>query len=443
MRMNRLIIGSCVVLLPVIGMATNNPVLVRQEMQANQAKNIAPTLPATKPVATPAVAAADAEVPFDVAANQQFIWTMLDQSLDVPTKGIGFGKYLQLSGVLNGDASYWGKPYFGMGARDHNGTAYADLSTANLNLNGHFGNWVSAHVGGLYMNGHSPTVMNYRPIEPANHHVGLEDAYVNIANFNKTPFYLKVGQMFTPFGRYQRYPITQTLTQVLTQTDLPAAQVGYISSYGLYATVSALSGQNKINKSNSFSVNDYAANLGYQNFRHGTDYDFGVSFLNNMADVDAVRAIARDNGGYSKSVPAVNLYGDIYAGPFGFGARYVTAVKRFNAADYQYTNGAKNEGAKPYAADFDASFKFNTRSHRSIIDVFYQLTGQAYNTSVNINSYNVTKLPHYRWGAQYGVNIIKDLAFYLQYYQDKNYQDKNGGNGKRDNVVTARLSFAF
>lgn len=398
---------------------------------------------AASPASTNIANTASPVVPFDVSLNREYIYTLLDQSLDVPKTGLGWGKWLQVSGIVNTDASYWSAPYFDQGTRDRESTSYFGLATANLNLDSHLGSWVRLHVGGLYTNGNSPAIRNFRPARPANHQVNLEDAYATLANFQKTPFYLKAGQMFTPFGRYQRYPVTQSLTQILTQTDLPAVQAGYVSQMGIFASVYGLSGEHKFNHNNSDGLTNYGATVGYQNFRTGVDYDVGVGYLNNLSDVDAMRSVAQLTHGYVKSVPGVSAYGDIYAGPFGFGARYMTATTRFSPVNYAYFNGNINLGAKPYAADFDASFKFDTRGHHSMFDVFYQLTGQASNLAPLVNGDNITRLAVYRYGASYAVKIIKDLAFTVQWYQDKNYPTRNGGNSKRDNVLTGRLSFAF
>lgn len=437
MKMNRVLLSFYAAMCPIALFAAPSQQAIIPAKQATPAATQSST------DNTPAPRADVVEEPFNYVENQQFIFSMLNQSLDVPTKGFGYKNYLQASGVINVDASYWSKPYFGQGTRDRSSTSYLDLATANLNLNSQVNDWLSAHIGGLYTNGHSPSVRNFRPSRPANHQVALEDAYVNIANFNKMPVFLEVGQVFTPFGRYQRYPITQTLTQILTQTDLPAIELGYIGHNGLFATAYGLSGERKVNHANTDGFTNYGAVIGYQNFQNGTDYDVGVGYLRNMADVDAIRQIARSNGGYTRGVPAVNVYGDLYAGPFGFGARYMTATTRFNPVDYQFDHGAATLGAKPYAADFDASFKFNTRGHHSLFDILYQLTRQAHNMAATINGDNVTKLPKYRWGASYGVKLVKDLAFTLQYYHDKNYALVNGGNSKSDNVLTARISLVF
>ena len=366
----------------------------------------------------------------------------LNEGEDLPLGQWDWYKYIRLSGLVNVDASHWSKPYFGQGTYDNSASSYITLSTANLNVDAAFGDWVSAHVGFLYMNGSSPSVVNFNSKQRYNRSVNVEDAYGTIANFSKTPFYFRAGQQYVPFGRYHIYPITQSLTQILSKTNAPALQAGFVTHTGFNGALFALSGESKAG-SNSTTINNYGLSLGYSNFNHAVGYDFGLSYLRNMADIVAMEKIMSDNNGYTRSVGGLGFYGDLYAGPFGFGLRYVMATRRFSPVDYQYTDGSTLKGAKPSAGGVKADYNFKTFHHNSRVDIGYQWSSQAHNTATGVSPNSVTRLPKSRWLVGYGVNLVSHVALGLQYYQEQDYNKNHGGTNRKNNVVTARVSFMF
>lgn len=382
-----------------------------------------------------------------VQQDQQYLQQQqldaLSQNSGVPKGPWDWYKHIHLSGLINTDASYWSLPYFNQGSHGSNSTSYITLPTANLNIDANLGPWASAHVALVYTAGSSPAVRTFRKVNRINNNFDVQDAYATIANFSKSPFFIRAGQQFLPFGRYHLYPITISLTQVLSQTSAPSAQVGFISKSGFYASGYAASGKNKVTDSNRVKINVFGAELGYQNLNNAVGYDLGLGYLSNMADVNSIRDVINDNGGYVKSVGGVSFYGDLYAGPFGFGLRYVSALSRFDSADYAYTNDGVKRGAKPSAAGLHADYNFMTWGHNSRINVGYQWSSEAHNTATGVSHDNITVLPSHRWLIGYGVNIIRHVALGLQFYQDKDYKVRQGGTGKHDNVVTARISFLF
>ena len=412
--------------------------------QQSTPASTATTMPATTAASLPLSPEGTNSVPAietDETYLQQELAT-INNTPDLPFSSWDWYKHIHLSGLINMDASHWSKPYFGQGTKDTTASSYLSLATANLNVDANFGSWVTAHMGFLYTNGSSPSVVNYSPSLRVNRRANMQEAYGTIANFAVAPFYLRAGQEFLPFGRYYLYPITQSLSQILEQTDLPAVSAGFISQSGVYATAYGANGEKEQGHSNS-TIGVFGAELGYQNFKHPVGYDVGLGYLNNMNDVDSIRDIANDNGGYTRSVGAVSAAGDLYAGPFGFGVRYVTATRRFSPVDYQYTDHSVNKGAKPAAAGLNADYNFKTWGHNSRIELGYQWTTQAHNTATNVSLNNVTRLPKTRWLVEYGFNLIRHVALGLQFYQDRDYDKNHGGTNRKDNVVTVRISFLF
>lgn len=352
--------------------------------------------------------------------------------------------HIYLSGLVNVDASHWSKPNFGLGNGDTSASNYVSLSAANLNIDADINPWATAHVGLLYLNGSSPEIVNYRPDRPFNRRLNVEEAYATIADFSKMPFYLRAGQQYVPFGKYERYPITKSLTQILSQTNLPSMEVGFVTHTGFYGTLTVMSGENKIDNGNKTTANDAVASVGYQNFNHPVGYDAGVAYINNMADVDAIRSVVKQNNGYTQRVAGMSAYGDVYAGPFGLSARYVSALGAFSKTDFQYTeeDGNRLKKARPSAADITAHYAFHWLKRNNQLEFGYQWSQQARNTATGISG-TVTRLPKYRWAVGYGINLVPSVAMLFDYTQDHDYKVDNGGTGKTNNVYTLRFSYLF
>jgi hypothetical protein len=353
-------------------------------------------------------------------------------------------RHVRISGLINADASHWTRPNFGQGTHGRSTSNYIDLATANLAASAHFGHWVSGRLSVLYSNGNSPSVKHYNPVQSPNRSIKVDQAYITIANFDKTPYFIQAGQTYLPFGHYRRYPITQTLTQVLSQTNLPAIQLGFVTSNGFYGSFYGLSGETKLHHSNHTSINNGGFSLGYSNMTHPLGFDLGVAYLMNMSDVNSVRHVIKQNKGYTRAVGASSLYMDIYAGPFGFGGRYLMANRRFSVNDYAYnTNTNTKKGARPYAAGLNADYNFKTLHHNSQLRLGYQWSSEAHNSATGVALDDATRLPKKRFVVTYGVNLFKHLATVLQLYRDYDYGKSHGGTGKQDDVATLRLSLMF
>ena len=365
----------------------------------------------------------------------------MDNNAGEPKAHFNWQKYVSVTGLVNMDASYYSKPYFGAGNRETTSSSFLDLGTANLAASAHFGHWVSGRVSLLSQNGQSPAVRNADPYLDANHHVKVDQAFIPVANFAQTPYFVRVGQQYAPFGRYQRYPLTNTLTQSLSQTDAPIAQLGFVTDAGFYGSAYALSGEHKYGDSNSTNIKNGGFNIGIQRLVKQMSFDIGMSYIANMADVDSIRSLIETQGGYRNRVPGVGGYLNVYAGPFEFGAQVISATQRFSSLQYAYQESSGNlVGAKPSAGDVNAEYSFKTAGHNSQAQVSFQWTSQAHNSATGVNATDPTVLPKKRISVSYGVNLMKHLATSVQLYRDYDYKANHGGTNNHDNVAMLRLS---
>lgn len=349
-----------------------------------------------------------------------------------PTSYTLLDRRLGISGLANVDANYQTKSDF-----KKDDTSNIMVSAAKFNFDLNAASWLSGHAG-LFA---ASRPEKYYAASSAKNRLELDEAYVTVANLNRSPAYLRAGRQYLSFGNYHRYPIFKPLTQELSETRALSVQLGYLDFHGLYGTAYALDSATQMNHRKRKHLNNGGAMLGYANLHHEVGLDVGVGYLNNMAGV----GIIQDDllgGYYKKRVAGLSFHGDIVSGPFDFGVRYVTALRSFNVRDFAYQERVGNiRGAKPKAGTLKAGYKFKTKGHDSEFIVSYQRSYQAYNMSNNASS--VSRIPRKRIAAGYGVNVWQHLILGCELTRDRDYTKRHGGTNRISNTATIRASLYF
>lgn len=355
----------------------------------------------------------------------------ITQNRDNPQGSPEWLKIFKLGGLLDIDAYDETKPGFGV---TQTRADKISLATAKLNVDANINSWVSGRIGLFF----SDTDTRYYLYKNASTNgIQMDDAYAQISNFNVTPFYFRAGQVYLPFGRYHRYPITRTLTQDLTETREVAGEIGFVDKSGFYGAGYAFNGLKRYSYTNRDSINNYGANLGYKNTFHPLVFDLGIGYLNNMVDVGQI-SYNLANSSYTRRVGAFNVYGSAAAGPFSFDAAYVTALTNFSPVDFQWQlREYVTRGAKPSAANFNVGYMFNLFKRHSKIEVSYQLSQEAHNVN---GAPNAMALPKDRVSVGIGSEILKNTILAAEYRRDRDYPTANGGTNAFDNVITLRLT---
>lgn len=347
---------------------------------------------------------------------------------------------VNIQGLANLQASYWTHSHFNR----RNNKAFLDLHSLYLRASSHLNQWTQVAISGDYKNGGSSAV-KYWPTggtRSSNRRPKLREATVTFANLSQSPLFVRLGQMYMPFGRYKRYSLVPSLTQQLTQMHHPGLQIGAIYNNGLYWSAYGVVDRDKTDTDHN--LNNYGATLGYRSVHHPVNYDAGLSYLNNMTSIDSLYRAVDNNQGYGKRVPAVSVYGDLQMGPFGYGVRYVSALRDFDPSVYAYQDHSGSiEGARPDAFNIWASYKFKTLGHHSQLKLGYAFSDEALNVANNIASDEFYSIPKRRISASYSVNVIHDLVATVQMRRDRDYDHQHGGTNKHDYIGTVRLSYLF
>jgi len=379
----------------------------------------------------------------------------------------GWFNRISLSGGLNLDIGKWGDRntnYMGVNYQRFS------LNDAYINLGANVNDWVKA-FGSISFN--TATINDPSFATPSQHfaeydaaysnnltsgssnNLQLEQASVTVGNFEVSPFFLQFGKQFQDFSRYEIHPITESMTEVMSKTLATSVKLGFIAdgfNGSIYVFDDPLP---KVGHSTHHT--NYGAALGFESPCEELGYDLGVAYLYNLVGVNdtayainqfniANTAVATD--GYNSRVGGLAVYGDVNSGPFYLGARYTTALQRFNVADLP-RNGIADlsptvpltgtpltsaQGAKPWSVGGQVGFGFTYYMERSQnVYVGYQTSRQAAGLL----------LPRYRWQSGYNIEVVKNANLGIEYDYDKAYGIGQGGTGKNSDLVTLRAAVKF
>ncbi|CAM4448058.1 MAG: hypothetical protein LEGION0398_MBIBDBAK_00695 [Legionellaceae bacterium] len=325
-----------------------------------------------------------------------------------------------------------------------------DLNINNANLYVDFvaSNWTKGHVALAYQ--HRAPAFSRVGYNGADK-FGIDEGYVTIGNFAKTPFFLMAGKQYINFGNYNRFPMVASLPQLLEETSGIAARVGFVDASGFNASASIFRGNvNDYNPTEYTGLtqhtrtNNFAVNVGFANQTDNMGYRVGASYLRNMADVNYVsQTLTLDTMGNTDKVGAVNAYASLNSGPFDASVNYVTALQKFNVTDIPYVENDQITGAKPSAWSVEAGYSFMTLGHQSRIGAGYEGSKQASFIGRGFTNNFVGGMPKSRYEANYTVNISKYTDFGFQVNYDRDYKEANIGTARNTLTGIARLAVKF
>ncbi|OGT22453.1 MAG: hypothetical protein A3C55_00390 [Gammaproteobacteria bacterium RIFCSPHIGHO2_02_FULL_42_13] len=350
------------------------------------------------------------------------------QDRDDPTPNYyWFGNRIGFAGLMNVELQDKTKPSF-MNPRSDK----ISVAQTKLNIAAKANDWVRGQIGLFY----ATRADYYYPVASTNTNIDMEEAYIDVSNLKQYPFYFRAGKQSIPFGKYYRYPIMRTLTQQLSETQAVAAQLGFVDDSGFYGALYIFNGVAKNTNRNADDLNNYGAAIGYENLHHALGVNVGAGYLNNMADVGAIRNNLSVRY-YTWRVNGLSAHLDMLSGPFDFAVRYVTALRGFSPVDFQYQDSRGMHNAKPSATSVAAGYRFQSMGRDSKILVSYQWSRDAYNTNASVNA---LKLPETRVSAGYGVSILQNTILAFEYDRDHDYGSRNGGTDSYSNAATLRLT---
>jgi len=257
--------------------------------------------------------------------------------------------------------------------------------------------------------------------------IKVSEAYLQLAKFDESPFYVKAGRMYAPFGSYSHNVIVDSYTKVLTKTRADALLVGYVDASGMYGNAYIFNGAPKSEETTKKRLNNFGLTLGYDGTYQSVGFGVKADYINNIQDTEAFKN-ELFFGEYNKRVGGLALSADVKSGDFDANIRYVRALSELDSVFF------KNENAQPWAAGVEVGYSFDVMDGRtSRVYGGYQRTDEAVNLDLGKS----------RWELGYAVDAWKNTQVGIQYDYSKDYDESEGGSDNNVSVLTARLAVNF
>lgn len=255
----------------------------------------------------------------------------------------------------------------------------------------------------------------------------VEQAFIHVGNPDVSPIFVDIGKQYLDYGRYTTHPLTVSLDQVMTESLVDAAKVGFVSDTGINGSAYVFQrADSKVN---------YGVSLGYTNLSDQLGYKFGVSYMRDINGVNRIAAIT--NGDLGLRVDGVAAYAGLNYDAFTVSANYTAALKTAHADRLSKQIPAPSTtavGARPWAAGVKLGYDFSTLGKSSNVYLGYQ-------SSVDTIYLN---LPRSRYLVGYSIDVLKNTKIAAEWDHDNSWDRPIGGNLTGDtNVVALRAEVKF
>lgn len=333
-------------------------------------------------------------------------------------------------------------------SRVRNSSSGITLADADVYIGAKINDWIMANVDFVYEDPGAYGSVNQDHIRNQD---TLDEAYITLANFRESPFYLIAGREYVPYGLYVRHPITMPFTQLMTQTNATAAQVGVIDASGFNGAIFAFN--NKVERSEQLfpdtlpdfyvpngihRIENGGAQIGFRQDYADWGFNLDASYLANLNDVDYQ---AESLFSQHDSVDGYSLVAQGHYMGFDGELQFTSAFDRFSPFDVCWKETctdttAGRSGAKPKAWLIGLGYSFPVYGHDSRFGINYQASRQAVD-------FGIAGIPKYRWQADYSVNLWKNTDITFEYVADKDYNVDDGGTDSSSDTGIIRLSTKF
>ena len=307
------------------------------------------------------------------------------------------------------------------------------LDTFELGIEASASEWVSGSVLFLYE-------------DADDDNLNVDEAYINIANFDVTPFYGSFGRIYVPFGNFASNMISDPATLTLGETREDVVQFGFESEDGFYGSAYIFNGDGEEAKSDYSAVDDntinnYGLNFGYAMENDGFNLDVGVGYINNIGTTDALQDIVDDNGlcageGCLKDyVSGMSLHAIANIGQFNLIGEYVSAMD-----DFEVNELGVGEELKPRAWNIEGAYNFDLAGKDATVALGYQKTKEMYLDNSSTDFFEKA------WLASISVGIYENTTLAAEWRHAEGYSETEAAVGNDyddEDLLQLKLSYEF
>lgn len=359
--------------------------------------------------------------------RQNFAEQMAAMNLHMPSYPL-----LELSGKL--EAQFFAqRTYSGRKTTDF------DVSAAELDLQALISPIFTGFMSFSYNNAPPPVGARV-----SNSALFIDNAFITLGNFNRSPFYATFGQDYVPFGQFDSFAISDPINKTLFRTKARALTLGYqqADNIGLYSSIFAFRGDTRdgvfkpgaTSRTRSGHINTFGANLGYEFRSDKWKGEIGTSYISNVADSVGMQSTGGNVfGGFGSSsvtevlghaVPGVDLRGMLGYDKFMVIAYYTTATREFSPYNLTF-NG---DPAQPSAYHAEGVYSFDIYGRPSSFVLGYDYSREALGLNV----------PERRYTATLNTSIWRNTLASIELRHDTNYGDSDTASGGAGPVFTPR-----
>lgn len=347
----------------------------------------------------------------------------VEEKVETPERVDGLAAELRRRVSINGliEAEAFQRKGYGRDAADNPvRIKESDLTLATVALDFHaeLTDWAGTHILLLWE-------------EPAAKPVDVDEAVISLGNPEKFPLALNVGKLYVPFGDYGSFMIQDPLTLELGETNETAVQIAFEQA-GFYSSVYAFNGEVD-EAGRADTINNFGASAGYVIERDGFGLNFGVDYLNNLADSDGITSALEDAAiniaSLNDYLAGLGAHLHLNYGPFTFHSEYIAALDNFAAGELEF----RERGAKPRAWHLEAGYTRKFFGRETTFALGYQVTDEAVALS----------LPEKRYMAAMKAALAGGLSWTLELIHDLDYSLDEGGTGDDAEMITTQLAFEF
>lgn len=263
----------------------------------------------------------------------------------------------------------------------------------------------------------------------------VDETFITLGNLNVFPFYVKVGQMYLPFGKYETLFVSDPVTYNMAHTMRSLGQLG-LEAGGAYGSVYAYNGDTQTGSRNI--IDHYGATLGFAKESDNLSFEVGVDYLSDFGDLSGPSGVMKSVGttnnwaNYSY-VNGLVGHTQVKLGPVTFNGEYMTALDEFQFQYLSFGRSTPLQGAKPKAWYTELGYIMKIGDRDTTVVLSYQATDEAL----------AMGLPKQRYLAGITMEVIDNTSLSLEYKRETKYDEKYGGNyTKKKNADTVTLQLA-
>lgn len=200
----------------------------------------------------------------------------------------------------------------------------------------------------------------------------IDQAYGFFTNRKVSPVYVKLGNSYLDFGRYDDpYTSLPSLTQVLTQVARTNAGSGFVANNGLYASAAWF--KRSVDTPSSNHLDAYTLRLGYQKDLAKWRVDGNIAFIDDIRNVyEALNgtqpllkqyfmADLSNDSAFPHKQGAVHAQAKFSHGAWGLTAQFTEVLGQLNAAN-----------TEPLIAGGNLSYHYHALGHNMVLRAEYE-----------------------------------------------------------------------